>query len=81
VLAQMVPEQRAALFARGRTYGQSRVIIGAHFPSDVEAGHLIGSVAAAFLLQSPQFQNDLRAARASLRQSLGLPAEPPTLAP
>src|SRR5258708_1506291 len=81
VLAQMVPEERAALFARGRAYGQSRVIIGAHFPSDVEAGHLIGTVAAAFLLQSPQFQSDLRAARAGLRQSLGLPAEPPTLAP
>ncbi|HKC17203.1 MAG TPA: phosphatase PAP2 family protein [Steroidobacteraceae bacterium] len=81
VLAQMVPEQRAALFARGRAYGLSRVIIGAHFPSDVEGGRLIGTVTAAFLLQNPQFQVDLRAARAGLRQSLGLPAEPPALTP
>jgi len=81
VLAQMVPEQRAALFARGRAYGQSRVIIGAHFPSDIEAGRLIGTVTAGFLLQNPQFQADLRAARAGLRQSLGLPAEPPAQAP
>ena len=81
VLAQMVPEQRAALFARGRAYGQSRVIIGAHFPSDVEGGRLIGTVTAGFLLQSPQFQADLSAARTGLRQSLGLPAEPRPKAP
>jgi acid phosphatase (class A) len=81
VLAQMVPEERAALFARARAYGQSRVIIGAHFPVDVEAGRLIGTATAAFLLQNPQFQADLRAARAGLRQALGLPAEPPELKP
>jgi acid phosphatase (class A) len=76
VLAQMVPEERAALFARGRVYGQSRVIVGAHFPSDVEGGRLIGTVTAAYLLQNPQFQGDLAAARTGLRHSLGLPAEP-----
>jgi len=81
VLAQMVPEQRAALFARGRTYGLSRVIVGAHFPSDVDGGRLIGTVTAAFLMQNPQFQVDLQAARAGLRLSLGLPAEPPALTP
>jgi acid phosphatase (class A) len=77
VLAQMVPEERAALFARGRLYGESRVIIGAHFPTDVEAGRLIGTATAAFLLQNPQFQADLRTARAGLREALALPAEPP----
>src|ERR1700688_2446212 len=41
ILAQMVPEERAALFARARAYGLSRVIIGAHFPTDVEAGRLL----------------------------------------
>ena len=81
VLAQMVPEERAALFARGRLFGLSRVIVGAHFPTDVEAGRLIGTAAAAFLLQNPQFQADLRAARAGLREALGLPAEPPAPAP
>jgi acid phosphatase (class A) len=81
VLAQMVPEERAALFARGRAYGQSRVIIGAHFPTDVEAGGLIGTAAAAFLLQNLQFQSDLRAARGGLRRALDLPAEPPQPTP
>jgi acid phosphatase (class A) len=81
VLAQMVPEERAALFTRGRVYGQSRVIIGAHFPTDVEDGRLIGTATAAFLLQNPQFRSDLRGARAGLRQALGLPAEPPEPTP
>jgi acid phosphatase (class A) len=81
LLAQMVPEERAALFARGRAYGHSRLIVGAHFPSDVDGGRAIGTVAAAFLLQSAQFQADLRAARTGLRQSLGLPAEPAPPAP
>jgi acid phosphatase (class A) len=81
VLTQMVPEDRAALFARARAYGRSRVIIGAHFPTDVEAGQVIGTAAVAFMLQNPQFQADLRVARAGLRQELKLPAEPPAPTP
>ena len=73
VLAQMVPEQRAALFARARLYGESRLIVGAHFPTDVDAGRRIGTAAAAVMLQNAQFQADLSAARAQLRKALGLP--------
>lgn len=76
VLAQMVPEQRAALFARGRSYGESREIVGAHFPADVEAGRMAGAAAMAVILQNPKFQSDLRGARAGLRQALGLPPAP-----
>jgi acid phosphatase (class A) len=73
VLAQMVPEQRAALFARARLYGESRLIVGAHFPTDVDAGRRVGTAAAGVMLQNAQFQADLRAARAQLRSALGLP--------
>ena len=76
VLAQMVPEERAALFARGRAYGESRVIIGAHFPSDVEAGRTIGAAASAVMLQNAQFRADLSAARRTLREVLGLTPAP-----
>jgi acid phosphatase (class A) len=72
VLAQMVPEQRAALFARARLYGESRLIVGAHFPTDVDAGRRVGTAAAGLMLQNAQFQADLRAARAQLRGALGL---------
>jgi len=77
VLSQLVPEQRAALFARARLYGESRVIIGAHYPSDVEAGRLIGTAAAAVMLRNTQFQDDLKRARPGLRKALGLSAVSP----
>ena len=73
VLAQMVPEQRAALFARSRLYGESRLIVGAHFPSDVDAGRRVGTAATGVMLQNAQFQADLRGARTQLRHALGLP--------
>ncbi len=73
VLAQMVPEQSAALFARARLYGESRLIVGAHFPTDVDAGRRVGTAAAGVMLRNAQFQADLRAARAQLRGALGLP--------
>ena len=73
VLAQMVPEQSAALFARARLYGESRLIVGAHFPTDVDAGRRVGTAATGIMLQNAQFQADLHAARAQLRAALGLP--------
>jgi acid phosphatase (class A) len=77
VLAQMVPEQSAALFARARLYGESRLIVGAHFPTDVDAGRRVGTAATGVMLQNGLFQSDLRAARAQLRRALDLPAMGP----
>jgi len=71
-LVAMVPEKRAALFARNRDYEHSRMVMGAHFPSDLEAGRIAGTLAAELLLQDRQVQRELAAARATLRQSLGL---------
>lgn len=73
LLADMVPERRAELLARGIEYGEQRVIGGVHFPSDVAAGRTAGTIIAAFLLASPQYQNESGTARAGLRSALGLP--------
>lgn len=81
LLAAMVPEQRDALFARNRDYQHSRMVLGAHFPTDLEAGRIAGTVAAQLLLQNLRFQRDLAAARSSLRAGLGLPAASPDLQP
>jgi acid phosphatase (class A) len=72
LLADMVPEKRAELFERGRDYGHSRLVVGAHFPTDVAAGRTVGTVAVALMMQEPKFQRDYAAARAQLRAALGL---------
>jgi len=76
LLANMVPEMRAAIFARADLYAQHRIVMGAHFPSDVEAGRLAGTVIGAELLQQPEWQADYQAARTELRAALKLPASP-----
>lgn len=77
VLAQMVPEQKVALFARARLYADARLVVGAHYPSDIEAGRIAGTAAAGVMLQNHQFQEDLRHATAGLRAALGLPVARP----
>jgi len=73
LLAEMVPERRRALFARGWEYGDARVISGVHFPSDVEAGRILGSLLAQMMQQDARFRADLDAACAELRAVLGYP--------
>jgi acid phosphatase (class A) len=72
LLADMVPERRAELLARGLEYGEQRLVGGVHFPSDVAAGRTAGTIIAAFLLASPQYQKESGVARAGLRSALGL---------
>ena len=76
LLSDMAPERTNALLARGRDYGDSRVVCGEHFPSDVEAGRLVGAAVAGAARQDPRFRQDLAEARAELRSALGLPALP-----
>ncbi|MFC4526877.1 phosphatase PAP2 family protein [Dyella halodurans] len=77
LLANMVPEKRAAIFARADLYAQHRVVMGVHFPSDIEAGRLAGTVIGADLLHDPDWQADYEAARLELRAALKLPTTPP----
>jgi acid phosphatase (class A) len=72
LLAQMVPEKRAELFARGREFGQNRIVDGVHYPSDIEAGRIDGTLVANALMENPKFQRDFAAAKAELRTALDL---------
>jgi acid phosphatase (class A) len=72
LLANMLPEKRDAIFARADLYAQHRIVMGAHFPSDVEAGRIAGTVIAAQLLRDPLWHADFVAARDELRKSLAL---------
>jgi acid phosphatase (class A) len=72
VLSSMLPEKRAAIFARANEYADSRIIGGMHYPNDLEGGRRAGTAMAATLLASPTFQTDFDAARVELRKALGL---------
>jgi len=72
VLADMVPEKRAAIMARAWEYGDNRVVAGIHFPSDVEMGRIAGSVIAFDLSQQTEFKTEFAGAKAELRAALAL---------
>jgi acid phosphatase (class A) len=75
VLADMVPERRAAILERARGYAHNRVLGGVHYPSDVQEGFVSGTVLAAMLFDCPAFAVEEAAAKAELRHALGLPAQ------
>jgi acid phosphatase (class A) len=72
LLADMVPEKAVALYARGREFGDDRVILSIHFPSDVEAGRFAATAIANALLQDAAFVKELSEAKSELRRALGL---------
>lgn len=70
IVAALVPEKAAAILARGHAYGESRVVCGVHWLSDVAAGRTNGSAVFAALLGDPAFRADMDAARAEVRNAL-----------
>jgi acid phosphatase (class A) len=71
VLANLVPEKAAEIYARGWLFALHRVMGGAHQRSDIDAGRIAGTVLAAQLFQDPEFMKDFAAAKAELRPALG----------
>ena len=72
LLSDMVPEKRAELYARGWQFGESRIVGGVHYPTDVDAGRIDATALVAVMMRNPDFRADLAAAGAELRASLGL---------
>ena len=63
ILAEIFPDKKAQLLARGLLMGEDRVISGIHFPSDVAAGQKLGNAIADKLLADPGFLKTLDAAK------------------
>jgi acid phosphatase (class A) len=70
ILASLVPEKATPILVRGRAYGESRIVCGVHWLSDVVAGRLTGTTVFAALMGDPTFRADLEKARAELRAAL-----------
>ncbi len=66
VLAQAAPGHSNALLARGRNFGESRLVCNVHWHSDMLQGRFMGSGTFARLQSDPVFRADVAAASAEL---------------
>jgi len=63
VLTEAAPDRADAILARGLAFGQSRVVCGVHWKSDVEAGRTIAAGTVSRLHSNPVFVAQLAEAR------------------
>ena len=70
LLAEMVPEKRQEIYARGWEYGRNRVLGGVHYPTDVEAGRIAATLIVSKMEENSTFGADLAAATNELRSVL-----------
>ena len=68
LLTELNPDRADTILARGYMYGQSRVIAGYHWQSDVDAGRLAASAAVARLHADKRFQRLMKKARREYRR-------------
>ena len=63
MLVELNPDRADTILARGYMFGQSRVIAGYHWQSDVDAGRLVASAAVARMHADPRFRKLIDEAR------------------
>ena len=64
ILAEINPQNREAIFKRGYEIGQSRVICGFHWQSDVDAGRMAAAATVAVLHGNEGFLKAMEKAKA-----------------
>ena len=75
LLAEINPARADTIFARGWMYGESRVIEGAHWQSDVDASRVAASIGYAALQSSPAFREQMERAKAEFVRKKGIPQQ------
>lgn len=73
ILADLFPDLKDKLIARGRQIGDDRVLGGVHFPSDVAGGQTLGKALYDKFNASPTFQADLAVVKAELKAAAHVP--------
>ena len=66
ILAELAPDRASAILARGRAYGESRIVCGAHNASAVQYGYMTAAATLAAVHATTKYQADLTAARTEL---------------
>lgn len=78
LLTELAPDRAQEILERGRAYGESRFVCGAHNESAVEAGMASASATLAVVRTKAAFKSDLESAR---RELSALRADPATRKP
>lgn len=68
ILAELNPSRQDAILKRGFEMGQSRVICGYHFQSDVDAGRVVGAAVVARLHADDAFNRQLAKAKKEMKK-------------
>lgn len=68
LMAQIAPEAAEAVYARAWAMGESRVISGCHWQSDVDASRPVASIGFVHLQTSEEFQKQMKKARKEYQQ-------------
>ena len=71
LLSELNPANVDTIMARGYMYGESRVIVGAHWQSDVDASRLAAAMGMARLHTSPEFLAQLGKAQDEFKRLTG----------
>ena len=71
ILAELNPAHADALFARAYQYGESRLIVGAHWQSDVDAGRLVAAIGYSQVHNSPEYCEQMARAKAEFNRLSG----------
>ncbi len=66
ILTEIAPGHADAILARGRAYGESRIVCNVHWHSDVVEGRFVGAAVVAKLHADLQFLSDLEASKKEL---------------
>ena len=72
LLSYMIPEKQIQLQTFGVQFGLDRLIVNAHWPTDVGAAQMETGILVINLFASPQFQSDFNAAKDEVRSQQGL---------
>jgi len=66
LLAELLPDHAAGFQNRARETRRLKLFTGVHYPSDLEAGRIVGEALAREMLKSPALQQALAEARAEI---------------
>ncbi|MBQ6577609.1 MAG: phosphatase PAP2 family protein [Bacteroidales bacterium] len=68
ILCELFPSHADEILSVGYEYGESRVIVGYHYESDVQAARVSTSAVISVLHSDPAFQKDMKKAKKEVRK-------------